>query len=924
MKANIRIGVFLFLFFLIVPRLQAQLAGLPPEVQTRMNQDYSRLKPAFEAAYERCPTVPRGMLESVAYNYTRFSAPEWTDTLDVDPNTIPRTYSVMGLTLSGKGFFRENLRLVSELSGISVEEIIRQDSMAIMAYALAFSSLQKKYNCYGKELEIYKPVLIDLSEIPVECDFALLSSLYVIYFVFIDGILFHFGIPDFNVDFNILFGEKSAMLQQSNVSLDYPYEQKATSTVDYPSAVWNPAASCNYSSRNGTQVSNVTIHYTSGTYAGSIAWFQNCAAKVSAHYVIRSIDGQVTQMVRESSKAWHVGVANGYTIGIEHEAYGNVAAFFTYNMYLSSAALVRNICSRYANINPLRVFYRDTLDDGTVLNNGLHSLGGATSCTQIRGHQHFPSQTHTDPGPYWDWNFYYKLINYPPQVDSVTSSTGVFYDSGGATGNYQNDERKLFLIHVPNADSVVLEFTEFQLEPNYDFIWIYAGKTEFSPLVGRWNTHSPGRVAVGGEYMLVEFRSDCATTAAGWKANWYGVFSQQQQDAAPPQTEIVLDHHEWITDDFQIRFRDTDDVAVKYRFYQLMEHPQTYWTANTQQGFLCDNFDAALSASGWYGDGYWQVTNGQLLHTPCMISPSWINKQLNGTRHKGYLYDFYLAMQDAGECSFIFHSNSVVQNQLAHAYGVTFCKSDNSLRMWKQQNGVMENLKTVTHVYYATGQSMLYRVVWDTVAHRIMVFRHSSLLADVSVPQPVSSSAEYVGFITDGVGVSIDNMRVYGMRDTSVLVTVGEGVDRMLQTQASGGVPTCKIKSVVMDEGGNFSALSEKSVLVDYTMPDPPRKVRLRKENANGGAENGCLRVEAEWSPATDNQSGIKCYHYIYRLEGNNGPVLKVAWEYVGLSTSCIRKICTMNGMRLMVGVVAMDEAGWKSPISWSSVLLVE
>ena len=78
-------------------------------------------------------------------------------------------------------------------------------------------------------------------------------------------------------------------------------------------------------------------------------------------------------MVPEADKAWHVGVANSYTIGIEHEAYGNIYSYFTMNMYQSSADLVKNICSRRSNINPHRVFYRDTLDDGTVLNDGVHA-----------------------------------------------------------------------------------------------------------------------------------------------------------------------------------------------------------------------------------------------------------------------------------------------------------------------------------------------------------------------------------------------------------------------------------------------------------------------------------------------------------------------------------------------------------------------
>ena len=37
--------------------------------------------------------------------------------------------------------------------------------------------------------------------------------------------------------------------------------------------------------------------------------------------MVRSSDGQVTQMVREYQKAWHARSANPYSIGIEHEGY---------------------------------------------------------------------------------------------------------------------------------------------------------------------------------------------------------------------------------------------------------------------------------------------------------------------------------------------------------------------------------------------------------------------------------------------------------------------------------------------------------------------------------------------------------------------------------------------------------------------------
>src|SRR3546814_8656528 len=79
---------------------------------------------------------------------------------------------------------------------------------------------------------------------------------------------------------------------------------QSLATVDFPGARW--VTSPNYPSRSGTAVREVAIHTMQGSYAGSISWFQNSSSQVSAHYLIRSSDGQVTQMVREYNKAWHV------------------------------------------------------------------------------------------------------------------------------------------------------------------------------------------------------------------------------------------------------------------------------------------------------------------------------------------------------------------------------------------------------------------------------------------------------------------------------------------------------------------------------------------------------------------------------------------------------------------------------------------
>lgn len=51
------------------------------------------------------------------------------------------------------------------------------------------------------------------------------------------------------------------------------------------------------------------------TYQGVVAWFQNPASQVSAHYVVGQ--GKMCQMVDENDTAWHAMSANPFGIGIE-------------------------------------------------------------------------------------------------------------------------------------------------------------------------------------------------------------------------------------------------------------------------------------------------------------------------------------------------------------------------------------------------------------------------------------------------------------------------------------------------------------------------------------------------------------------------------------------------------------------------------
>lgn len=158
----------------------------------------------------------------------------------------------------------------------------------------------------------------------------------------------------------------------------------STRSADYPSALWVPASTTNYKPGRTAAIDKVVIHVTQGSYAGSISWFQNPAAVVSAHYVIRSSDGQITQMVRDSDTAYHAKSANASALGIEHEGWIDDPSWFTDVMYRSSAALTRYLCDRHG-----------------IVKDRAH----------IIGHSEAPGNDHTDPGPYWDWTYYMQLVD---------------------------------------------------------------------------------------------------------------------------------------------------------------------------------------------------------------------------------------------------------------------------------------------------------------------------------------------------------------------------------------------------------------------------------------------------------------------------------------------------------------------------------
>lgn len=519
-----------FLSFIITFLFFTQAAAVTPAEKIIVNP----YEVYFNNAYALYPDIPKGTLEAVAFTNTRFN--HLTSNEAQSCAGMPRAYGVMGLILDGKNYFSDNLKQISALSGYSQDEIINSPEKNILAYAKSFHLLLNtiKEKQSRDKINLIATVLLQLSELPNNTtgqNFALHTQLYGVFSFMKDAQNQSFyKFPDHGFDLKNYFGEENfKVLSGSHVNFSQEkvsdekgnsYKNISSSTSqssDYAPALWTAASSCNYSVGRSQSVSAVTIHFVQGTYAGCISWFQNCAAGVSAHYVIRSSDGQVTQMVLESNTGWHVGSENPYTIGIEHEGYVNNIAWFTTAMYNSSGALSKDICNSGYGINPVSTGFWPWLNT-TYYN--VSAIPG--SCAKIKGHMHYPNQSHTDPGPNWDWDYYYKIINNPmPAATIYTGATGNLFDSGGASLNYGDDERLVWTIAPSGATNVTLTFNNFNTEDTWDYIYVYDGPSVWYPLIGYYTgATNPGTLIASSGTMTIEFRSDCGVTAPGWNAAW--------------------------------------------------------------------------------------------------------------------------------------------------------------------------------------------------------------------------------------------------------------------------------------------------------------------------------------------------------------------------------------------------------------------
>ena len=446
-------------------------------IQAQMQADaitHAEYARYFQQAYAAYPRIPRGTLEAIAWAQTR-----WTHLTDknVDVGHLegaPQSFGVMGLyedAVAGN-----QIGEAARLLGVSAQQIKDDPRANILAGAALFDRqmgqsagvaarsltaagaqpedlvetlcvyfgvgrrLPKTIGSYVQDSFAYD-VLLALDRGVNENGASVAERLVDFTRAFSARQLALLGAPMVRMDISkdtVEAAGASVNPTSEKLQLDAQAGQTdvfaAAAAVDYPSARWVAAHPKNYTKGRSDSIRKVVIHDLEGRYAWAIDYFARDNGRfVAAHYVLRSSDGQITQMVREKDTAHQAAGHNSYTIGLEHE--GFVATgykWYTKAMYGTSAALVRSICKRYPAVECKKAY-----------NGPAHATYHALPDKyDIQGHQHYyrPKGDRSDPGKYWDWKYYYTLLNPAPKptttvLDGFETSAGRFATSPTYSGS---------------------------------------------------------------------------------------------------------------------------------------------------------------------------------------------------------------------------------------------------------------------------------------------------------------------------------------------------------------------------------------------------------------------------------------------------------------------------------------------------------
>ena len=502
----------------------------------------------------------------------------------------------------------------------------------------------------------------------------------------------------------------------------------------------------------------------------------------------------------------------------------------------------------------------------------------------------------------------------------VTACSGKFVDSGGENATYSDNESYTFTISPTGVNQISIFFIDLNIELNYDTLWVYDGESVASPLIAFYTgTKDTFTVVSSGGSLTFEFWSDYATTKSGWIANWksYGGNCDNQ-----PLTTISQLPENWQTSNFDVSFSDSDNsgFGLNEEFYLASDFDGTNWSANSNNGFLNDNFNSVLDSNWQVSNGQWDIFNNELFQSDEVSSNTNIYIPVNQDSNYAYFYNFKMRIPDNPSATtekaglYIF-SDDPTGVERGNSYLIWFKPNEKKIQLWENINNV-DYLRTYDYYNLAFDTWVDVKYIYEP-QNGIMKVYLNNVLSSYWVDSNPLQSGNYVSFRTTYCNMNIDDFKVYKSRINTQNITIGDTLSDIRFQNVSPSTPSCKISSIVMD---NLNVISETDTLmVNIDWSDPSDIVSVY-DGLSGDADtiNSISTLSGHWTKSTDENSDIANYWFAIGTSPGTNDIHD--WIPVGLDTS-ITATCTttlINGTTYYFSVKSENNAGLFSNITSS------
>jgi len=144
----------------------------------------------------------------------------------------------------------------------------------------------------------------------------------------------------------------------------------------------------------------VIVHTCESNYASCWSWLVNPVAQASAHYVVSEEGSEISQLVLERNRAWHIAALYDCTLNRRHDCRLNGVQSNHFTVGVEHAGFASQDSFPEAQLTASAALVCDVTRDRGIPRDWQH----------IVGHGQLQPANRTDPGPHWPWIAYVHQV----------------------------------------------------------------------------------------------------------------------------------------------------------------------------------------------------------------------------------------------------------------------------------------------------------------------------------------------------------------------------------------------------------------------------------------------------------------------------------------------------------------------------------